>query len=59
MTFNDYKVDYDGAPCTLEEFAYGAEEIEDNTKLSEAAKQFIIAQDAFENALNDAGVEVG
>jgi len=59
MTLDEYKVDYEYAPYTLEDFAYGAEKIEDNTKLSEAAKQFIIAQVAFENALDDAVITLG
>jgi len=59
MTLDEYKVDYSGAAWPLEDFAYEAEKIEDNAKLSEAAKQFIIAQVAFENALDNAGIELG
>jgi len=59
MIFSEYKEIYDHAPYTLEEFAEGAEEVEDNPALADAAKQFIRAKIIFENVLEDASIEMG
>jgi len=59
MKFIEYEENYNYAPFTLEEFAHGAKTIEDNIDLAEAAKQFLETKEAFENALEEAGIEFG
>jgi len=59
MTFDEFEEDYNYAPFTLEEFAQGAETVEDNSHLREAAIHFLAAKEEFEDALIDANIVVG
>jgi len=59
MKLTEYKDIYDCAPYTLEEFAQGAAELEDNLSLQRAAQQLLSAISAFESALEDAEIELG
>ena len=59
MKFVNFRENYDGAPISLEEFAFGAEQVDDNKRLSNAAKRYIEAQDEFELMLDEVGIEVG
>lgn len=59
MRFDDFEENYNGAPLDLEEFAEGAEQLEDSPVLQRSAKQFIIAQEEFEIELAAAGIELG
>jgi len=59
MEFSDFEMDYNNAPLDLEEFAHGAADVEDRPDLQEAAKEFLKAKQAFEEALDDVGIEIG
>jgi hypothetical protein len=59
MTTDEFVEKYDGAPLDLEEFAQGAVEVEDNTRLLTAAEYFIAAKAVFEEELETVGVQVG
>lgn len=59
MEFKEYKENYNYAPYTLEKFAQGAENIEDNDKLREAAKKFLRAKTLLELTLENVGIELG
>jgi len=59
MKFEDFKKNYHMAPITLMEFAEEATSIEDKPELQIAAVILVKAQEAFENALESAEIEVG
>jgi hypothetical protein len=59
MKFFEFEEDYNNAPYDLEEFAQGAEDVEDKPELAQAANEFLKAKQAFEDALEDAGIEMG
>lgn len=59
MSLEKFREDYDCAALDLEEFAYGAVDVEDSPDLVEAANQFLKAKQALESALDDVGVELG
>lgn len=59
MLLTEYVEDYNGAPISLEEFAYGASQVRDNVRLSSAALAYLDAQKKFEEALRTVGVEQG
>jgi len=59
MKFEEFEEDYNYAPLTLEEFAQGAETVEDDAHLREAAIRFLAVKEEFEDALTDAGIEMG
>jgi hypothetical protein len=59
VSLEKFREDYDCAPLDLEEFAYGAVDVEDSPCLVEAANQFLKAKQAFESALDGVDVELG
>jgi hypothetical protein len=59
MTFENYKESYDGAPYSLEGFAEGAIEVEDDLELKEIAENLFYFRQKFIDALNFRGIEIG
>jgi hypothetical protein len=58
-TTKKYLEDYDGAPYDLDEFATGAEEVNDNDSLKKSATEFLRAKEVFEQELEKIGLEMG
>jgi len=59
MTKEEFVYAYDGAPYELYEFAEGAVEITDCDELKKLATEYLEARQAFENGLDETGIEKG
>jgi len=59
VIFEEFKETYNWAPYPIEEFAEGAQGVTDNTELADAGRAFVLAKMQFEQALKDAGIEIG
>lgn len=59
MKLKEFVERFNGLPETERDFAYGAVDVEDEPDLRNAAEEFINAYDAFLNALDEVGVEIG
>ena len=58
-SIEEFVEEFSGAPYELHEFAEGAVDVEDCPELVEAAQAYLDAKEAFENALEEQGVERG
>lgn len=58
-SIEEFVEEFSGAPYELHEFAEGAVDIEDCDELVLVAQRFIDAKFAFEQVLEEHGVEVG
>ena len=58
-SIEEFVEEFSGAPYELHEFAENAIDIEDCSELVEAAQAYLDAKEAFENALEEQGVEIG
>lgn len=59
MNLKKFKTEWHNAPMSMFDFAEAAAEVEDSAPLRKAAEEFLAAQDAFGDALDDVGVELG
>lgn len=59
MIFKEFEETYNLAPYALYEFAEGASEITDNPNIAMAAMDYLDARRDFEQALENAGIELG
>ncbi len=58
-SIEEFVEEFSGAPYELHEFAEGAIDVEDCDELVLAAQRYIDAKFAFEQALEEQGVEIG
>ncbi len=59
MELATFVSDFNGAPLDLHEFAEEAIKIEDDDELVDLAEEFLRVKKEFEEALENAGVEIG